>query len=137
MLFTNPRATRTPYPEALRAVLCLARTQENRRWLAGWRGLARTATPLVALPDLAHRLGVAQVSVKDESVRSPLASFMALGAPIALVRQLLRLHPGLDPAAVLSGRYAAQLQGYTVSAPPTATTGARWPPPRRTPAAPA
>lgn len=114
MLFTNPRATRTPYPEALRAVLCLARTQENRRWLAGWRGLARAATPLVALPDLAHRLGVAQVSVKDESVRSPLASFKALGAPIALVRQLLRLHPGLDPAAVLSGRYAAQLQGYTV-----------------------
>lgn len=114
MLFTNPRATRTPYPEALRAVLCLARTQENRRWLAGWRGLARTATPLVALPDLAHRLGVAQVSVKDESVRSPLASFKALGAPIALVRQLLRLHPGIDPAAVLSGRYAAQLQGYTV-----------------------
>jgi len=114
MLFTNPRATRTPYPEALRAVLCLARTQENRRWLAGWRGLARTATPLVALPDLAHRLGVAEVSVKDESVRSPLASFKALGAPIALVRQLLRLHPGLDPAAVLSGRYAAQLQGYTV-----------------------
>ena len=114
MLFTNPRATRTPYPEALRAVLCLARTQENRRWLAGWRGLARTATPLVALPDLAHRLGVAQVSVKNESVRSPLASFKALGAPIALVRQLLRLHPGLDPAAVLSGRYAAQLQGYTV-----------------------
>ena len=114
MLLTNPRATRTPYPETLRAVLCLARTQENRRWLAGWRGLARTATPLVALPDLAHRLGVAQVSVKDESVRSPLASFKALGAPIALVRQLLRLHPGLDPAAVLSGRYAAQLQGYTV-----------------------
>ncbi|MBX3633293.1 MAG: diaminopropionate ammonia-lyase [Simplicispira sp.] len=114
MLFTNPRATRTPYPEALRAVLCLARTQENRRWLAGWRGLARAATPLVALPDLAHRLGVAQVSVKDESVRSPLASFKALGAPIALVRQLLRLHPGIDPAAVLSGRYAAQLQGYTV-----------------------
>jgi diaminopropionate ammonia-lyase len=114
MLLTNPRATRTPYPEALRAVLCLARTQENRRWLAGWRGLARTATPLVALPDLAHRLGVAQVSVKDESVRSPLASFKALGAPIALVRQLLRLHPGIDPAAVLSGRYAAQLQGYTV-----------------------
>lgn len=114
MLLTNPRATRTPYPEALRAVLCLARTQENRRWLAGWRGLARTATPLVALPDLAHRLGVAQVSVKNESVRSPLASFKALGAPIALVRQLLRLHPGIDPAAVLSGRYAAQLQGYTV-----------------------
>lgn len=114
MLFTNPRATRTPYPEALRAVLCLARTQENRRWLAGWRGLARAATPLVALPDLAHRLGVAQVSVKDESVRSPLASFKALGAPIALVRQLLRLHPSIDPAAVLSGRYAAQLQGYTV-----------------------
>lgn len=114
MLLTNPRATRTPYPETLRAVLCLARTQENRRWLAGWRGLARAATPLVALPDLAHRLGVAQVSVKDESVRSPLASFKALGAPIALVRQLLRLHPGIDPAAVLSGRYAAQLQGYTV-----------------------
>ncbi|MFT3813194.1 MAG: diaminopropionate ammonia-lyase [Acidovorax sp.] len=114
MLFTNPRAIRTAYPAELRAIMSIERAEESRRWLKDWSGIAREATPLRDLPGLAHKLGIARFSVKDESARSPLGSFKALGAPIALVRQILRLHPELDPAAILTGRYADLLQSYTV-----------------------
>ena len=114
MLFLNPRATRAPYPAGLAAVMNRARAQESRQWLSHWPRISRAATPLVDLPDVAARLGVARFSVKDESVRSPLGSFKALGAPIALVRQVLRLHPQFEPAAILAGRYARELAGYTV-----------------------
>ncbi len=114
MLFTNPRALRTPYPEALRAVLNLDEARQSRDWLSAWPGIAPTATPLVDLPDQAQQLGLARFSVKDESLRSPLGSFKALGAPIALVRLLLRAHPDLAPGDVLSGRAADRLRQHTV-----------------------
>ncbi len=114
MLIANPSAVRAPYPAALRAIMNLARAHESRLWLSHWRQIARGATPLHDLPELAARLRVARLCVKDESQRSPLGSFKALGAPIALVRQILRLHPGFEPTAVLAGRYAAQLADYTV-----------------------
>lgn len=114
VLITNTRALRTPYPAGLQSILSIERAQESRRWLAAWPGIAGKATPLYDLPGVARELGVARFSVKDESVRSPLGSFKALGAPIALVRQILRLHPGLDPTAILAGRYADRLRRYTV-----------------------
>lgn len=114
MLIANPRALRTPYPDDLRSILSIDRAQESRRWLAAWTGIAGQATPLYDLPGLAGDLGVARFSVKDESVRSPLGSFKALGAPIALVRQILRLNPDFEPAAILAGRYADRLRHYTV-----------------------
>lgn len=114
MLIPNKRAERTPYPAELRAIMSIERAQESRRWLAPWSGIAREATPLYDLPGIAQKHGVARFSVKDESVRSPLGSFKALGAPIALVRQILRLHPDFDPVAILTGRYAQQLKDYTV-----------------------
>jgi diaminopropionate ammonia-lyase len=114
MLMINPRAVRAPYPAELKSLMSVERAQESRRWLSQWTELARGATPLYDLPGLAARLQVARISVKDESVRSPLGSFKALGAPIALVRQILRLHPDLDPAALLTGRYADLLKDYTV-----------------------
>ncbi|HEX5389375.1 MAG TPA: diaminopropionate ammonia-lyase [Burkholderiaceae bacterium] len=114
MLTLNPRATRTPYPADLAATMNIARAHESRQWLATWPQMAPTATPLRDLPDLAARLQVARLSVKDESVRSPLGSFKALGAPIALVRHVLRLHAGFEPAAILAGRYAQQLKDHTV-----------------------
>lgn len=114
MLIANTRAARTPYPTELRAIMNIERAQEGRRWLAAWSGIAPQATPLRELPGLARGLNVARFSVKDESVRSPLGSFKALGAPIALVRQILRLHPEFHPADILAGRYAAQLADYTV-----------------------
>jgi diaminopropionate ammonia-lyase len=114
MLTLNPRAVRAPYPAELAAQMNMARAQESRQWLSHWRGIAPGTTPLVDLPDAAQRLGVARLAVKDESVRSPLGSFKALGAPVALVRQILRQHPGLEPTGILAGRYAARLQGDTV-----------------------
>lgn len=114
MLFLNPRATRADYPAELSAIMNIAQAHQSRQWLSSWRGIHRHATPLYDLPDAAARCQVGRLCLKDESVRSPLGSFKALGAPIALVRQILRLHPDFEPAAILTGRYAEALRGYTV-----------------------
>ena len=114
MLFLNPRATRADYPAELSAIMNIAQAHQSREWLSSWRGIHRNATPLYDLPDAAVRCQVSRLCLKDESVRSPLGSFKALGAPIALVRQILRLHPDFEPAAILTGRYAEALRGYTV-----------------------
>uniref|UniRef100_UPI0039EE0084 diaminopropionate ammonia-lyase n=1 Tax=Bordetella sputigena TaxID=1416810 RepID=UPI0039EE0084 len=114
MPFPNPGAARGTYPSALHSIMSIERAEESRRWLSAWDGIARGATPLYDLPGIAQKLGIARFSVKDESVRSPLGSFKALGAPVALVRQILRLHPEFDPASILTGRYARQLRDYTV-----------------------
>jgi diaminopropionate ammonia-lyase family len=115
MLFTNPAATRRPYDPALRQVMNLATARESRQWLAGWTQLHRGSTPLHALPHLARQLGVGQLHLKDESVRSPLASFKVLGAPVALLRLVLRQWPeaGWAPADLLAGRHADALAGFT------------------------
>lgn len=114
MLTLNPRATRAAYPAELAALMNMSRARESRAWLSPWKGLNPGATPLHDLPGLAARLRIARLGVKDESVRSPLGSFKALGAPIALVRLVLRRHPAFDPAAILAGRYASHLRGLTV-----------------------
>ena len=114
MLFLNPRATRADYPAELSAIMNITQAHQSRAWLSSWRGIHRNATPLYDLPDAAARCQVGRLCLKDESVRSPLGSFKALGAPIALVRQILRLHPDFEPAAILTGRYAEALRGYTV-----------------------
>ena len=114
MLFLNPRATRADYPAELSAIMNIAQAHQSRAWLSSWRGIHPNATPLYDLPDAAARCQVGRLCLKDESVRSPLGSFKALGAPIALVRQILRLHPDFEPAAILTGRYAEALRGYTV-----------------------
>ncbi len=116
MLIANPRAVRAPYPADLKSLMNIARAQESRHWMSRWSKLGRGVTPLYELPDLAARLNIARLAVKDESIRSPLGSFKALGAPNALVRQILRQFPahGLEPDAVLTGRYAGMLKNYTV-----------------------
>ncbi|WP_419688299.1 diaminopropionate ammonia-lyase [Burkholderia theae] len=116
MLIANPRASRAAYPNALRRVMNIASADESGAWLAHWPLVGNARTPLRALPDLAARLGVASVSVKDESCRSPLGSFKALGAPIALVRLVKRLRRthDLDPQGLITGRYASLLADLTV-----------------------
>lgn len=115
MLFNNPAATRRPYDPALQQVMNLATARESRQWLAGWTQLRHGSTPLHALPHLARQLGLGQLHVKDESVRSPLASFKVLGAPVALLRLVLRQwpHAGWAPAELLAGRHADALAGFT------------------------
>ena len=116
MLIANERAVRSRYPADLKAILNGERAAESRAWLRAWNGLCDGPTPLWNLPGIARRLNVASVNVKDEGLRSPLGSFKALGAPIALVRLILRLRPSsnVDPKGVLSGRYQAILDEFTV-----------------------
>ncbi|WP_353190353.1 diaminopropionate ammonia-lyase [Pandoraea pnomenusa] len=115
MLYVNPRATRSPYPADLQDIMSIARAQQSREWLAHWRGLTPGSTPLRALPDLAASLGVGSVLVKDEALRSALGSFKALGAPIALVRLLLREFEGRGFTAktLLDGAHREVLGGFT------------------------
>ncbi|MEK6348288.1 MAG: diaminopropionate ammonia-lyase [Burkholderia sp.] len=116
MLVVNARAERRAYPDALKTLMSVERAEESRNWIASWSGVSRHATPLYDLPDLAARIGVAQVQVKDESVRSELGSFKALGAPIALVRLIMRLNADarFDPAGLFRGAYRSRLEGFTV-----------------------
>ena len=114
MIHRNARATRLPYPPQLRALLAIRRAQECRRWLSAWSMLNPGPTPVWDLPGAARRLGVGAIHVKDESARSPLASFKALGAPAALLRLVLARIPGAVPEEVLRGTYAAALKDYVV-----------------------
>lgn len=116
MLIANPHASLKPYPTALRQIMNMAAADESLRWLSAWDQLADAATPLYALPDQASRLGVAQIHVKDESVRSPLGSFKALGAPVALLRLILRRWPemDIDPTQLIRGVYADLVKDFTV-----------------------
>ncbi|KVG31678.1 diaminopropionate ammonia-lyase [Burkholderia diffusa] len=116
MLIANPRASRVDYPDALRRIMNIDAAGESGAWLSHWPLVGAARTPLRALPDLAARLGVASVGVKDEACRSPLGSFKALGAPIALMRLVKRLRRNeeLDPRGLVTGRYAASLANLTV-----------------------
>ena len=114
MLLHNPRAVHTAYPDDLHDILNHAQAQISRDCLQQWRGIAPQPTPIYDLPDAAKRIGVGMVSVKDESQRSSLGSFKALGAPIALVRFLMREHPEWEMAAVFTGRYRDALREQTV-----------------------
>jgi diaminopropionate ammonia-lyase family len=116
MIYTNPRAQRSPYPAALQRILSIERARDCRRWLSGWSMLNPGPTPLRQLPGLARHLCVGQVHIKDESVRSPLRSFKALGAPVALLRLVMQRMPEARerPADVLAGRFAAKLEGFVV-----------------------
>ena len=116
MLQLNTGARRERYDESLRGILNIQAADESRAWLSTWDGLNTGPTPLSDLPDLAARLRVGSISVKDEGHRSPLGSFKALGAPIALIRLIRRLWPEQDfvPAKLTGGHYKALLQDFTV-----------------------
>ncbi|MEM5339654.1 diaminopropionate ammonia-lyase [Paraburkholderia azotifigens] len=116
MLVANPRATRAAYPAELKAILSIEKAQESRAWLSCWDKISSDATPLRDLPGLAARLKVGSINIKDESARSVLGSFKALGAPIALVRLIQRLWPNhdLDAHGLFEGRYRDLLTHFTV-----------------------
>ena len=116
MLLTNPHLVRCAYPARLQQLLNVDTAQESRRWLSGWRSQFSGPSPVWALPGLARQMGVAHIDLKDESSRSPLGSFKVLGAPVALLRLILRHWPdaGFLPADLLAGRHAAQIKDWVV-----------------------
>lgn len=116
MLTLNPKAIRRPYPADLRAILSVRQAAQSRALLSTWHRFDRPVTPIHAMPDLADELGVGQVLIKDESVRSALGSFKVLGAPVALVQLILRQFPerNFEPQALLAGEHAQALAEFTV-----------------------
>lgn len=115
MFTLNPRAMRQAYPAKLRQILSVAHAQQDREWLGHWDGINPQPTPLYHLPHLATQLGIADLAIKDEGVRSPLASFKALGAPIALIRYLRRQWQGeCDIATLVRGGYRERVRAITV-----------------------
>ncbi|MDR5884138.1 diaminopropionate ammonia-lyase [Caballeronia sp. LZ032] len=114
MLINNPRAQRSEY--ALRDILSIAQADESRAWLSTWPRLNPAPTPLYSLAHAAAHFGIASLHVKDESQRSALGSFKALGAPVALLRLVTRLwHTHrLDPRALFEGQHASLLAHLTV-----------------------
>lgn len=116
MLIANPNATRETYPAVLQKIMSIRKANESRAWLADWSRLNSGGTPLYSLPGLAAQLGVADILVKDESERSVLGSFKALGAPIALVRLILREFPEqrFEARGLLAGEYSSALADFTV-----------------------
>jgi diaminopropionate ammonia-lyase len=116
MLVSNAKSSKSAYPQALKSVLNIALANESRAWLAHWPLINAGGTPLWNLRAAAARLGIARLCVKDESVRSPLGSFKALGAPIALARLIVRLWHAhdIDPPRLFNGHYAAMLANLTV-----------------------
>ncbi|MBC3495701.1 diaminopropionate ammonia-lyase [Pseudomonas sp. SWRI100] len=115
MFTANKNARRDSYPADLREIMSISKAAESRSWLSTWNKI-NEGTPLHSLPGLATELGVASIKVKDESVRSELGSFKALGAPIALLRLILRTFPDckFNPQLLLSGEYKRELASFTV-----------------------
>ena len=113
-LLTNASVVRGPYPAALRELMNIAAAKESRRTLSAWTGLLAGPTPLWDMPNLAQRLGVGSVRIKDESARSALGSFKVLGAPIALVKVIVKRLALAVPSDVLTGTYASMLDDLVV-----------------------
>ncbi|MDR6610160.1 diaminopropionate ammonia-lyase [Pseudomonas synxantha] len=116
MLIANPDAKFQAYPDTLKNIMSVEKANESSAWLSQWSRLNHGSTPLHSLPDLATELGIADLLVKDESKRSGLGSFKALGAPIALVRLILREFPEqrFEPHGLLAGQYRSALADFTV-----------------------
>ncbi|MFZ7127375.1 MAG: diaminopropionate ammonia-lyase [Desulfobacterales bacterium] len=88
-----PKKTAPDYPDALKPENVRAVLRFHRS-VPGYR-----ATPLHCLPELAARLGLRNIYVKDESPRFGLKAFKALGATWALARILCE-KLGLEPSDV-------------------------------------
>lgn len=116
MLHLNPYAARGAYDAQLQQVLSLREGRDARDRLATWSLLSDKPTPQWSLPRLAAALGVASLTVKDESCRSSLGSFKALGAPNALINLVLRRWSDRTWTAteLFAGRHAEALRDFVV-----------------------
>jgi diaminopropionate ammonia-lyase len=96
-LSANPRADRQqPFGAAQQAVIDPHRVPDVGALLSGGHG----PTPLLSLPALALRLGVAEIRVKDESQRFGFGAFKALGGVFA-VHEYIAAHKDRIPAEIV------------------------------------
>jgi diaminopropionate ammonia-lyase len=103
----------SPYGPRQQAVLSRARFEDAKREIASWPGYA--PTPLVDLPGLARRAGIAALGYKDESGRFGLGSFKALGGAYAVLRQLQARLGDVSSADLRSGKHSTRTAAITVT----------------------
>lgn len=114
MLFKNPHATHLAYPVDLANVLNKVTVQKSKEWLSNWPLINPVATPLWSMKGTANALGIEALWIKDESKRSKLGSFKALGAPNALINLILKNFPAFEADRILLGDYSDQLTDFAV-----------------------
>ncbi len=120
MLTANRNAQRADYPPRLKAMLNMQMVQQCWQQLKSWPLINPLQTPIWDMPNTATALGVGALWIKDESKRSSLDSFKALGAPNALVNLIKKHHPELHSERILQGEYCDLLASFSVI---TATDG--------------
>ena len=116
MRILNPSATRSTYDVGLQSVLNQQAGHEARTRLLAWNRLSPNPTPAWSLDRTAAALGVGAITLKDESKRSVLASFKALGAPNALILLIQRRWPDhhWTSAELFAGVHSAALRDFVV-----------------------
>lgn len=116
MLVTNPLAIRANYPQSLHAILNNEQGNISSQMLQHWPLLQQEKSPLISLPGLSQLLGVQAIHIKDESNRSVLNSFKVLGAPVALVRLIMRLwaDQAFQAADLFAGKHHQALKDFVV-----------------------
>lgn len=119
MFIQNPQAIPTPYPASLKQQLNADAARQCWEHLVQWALINPTPTPIWHMTHTAAALGINALWIKDESKRSSLDSFKALGAPNALVNLVCQTFE-VEPQGILRGDYRNQLQHFGVI---TATDG--------------
>ena len=107
-ILENAVSLRSAIPE----VFTEAEADQTKRFHEQIEGYGKT--PLVSLPHLAEKWGVARIYVKDESERFSLNAFKGLGASYAMFRIICGIL-GLDPAEaslkeITGGRYKDRIK---------------------------
>ena len=100
------------YGRRQRAAMCRQSRRAARETVCAWPGYR--PTPLMELPGLAARLGIARLRVKHEGWRFGLKSFKALGGAYGVMRALER-RTGAPLADIVAGRAKERVAGATVA----------------------
>ncbi|SKA27683.1 diaminopropionate ammonia-lyase [Enhydrobacter aerosaccus] len=107
----NPRVDRTrPYGPAQRTVIDPAALPDIGKLAVP----DKSQTPLVPLPALADRLGVAELRIKDESQRFGFGAFKALGGVFA-VHEFVATHKDRAPADIVFTTASSGNHGRSVA----------------------